>query len=183
MASDKLTQNKFLNDGEVQQLLKLCNKHKGKRDSIMLRFALFTGARQAEVLDVKKADFGRGCVTIRGIKGSNNRTAILSPEFFTEISKFMEAMKDGDSLFPITTRTFRHIWQQWSPNRNKSGHCLRHTFGVRLYNNCEDIHLVKTALGHCSIQNTMKYLEFVESQRQMVTAVQGMWEKGLDGAA
>jgi len=144
-----LDQNKFLTDQELDSLLNLCNRHSGQRDSIIIRFTLFTGARGCEALAVRKRD----------------------------LAGYARGMADDDRLFPIAVRTFRHIWNLYRPNHKKGAHCLRHTYGVRLYQNCENVFTVKSALGHVNIQNTMVYLDFVESQRKLKQAAKGMWKK------
>lgn len=177
-----LTENKFLTDQELDQLLATCEKHQG-RDSIILRFTLFTGARGCEVRKVRKLDLAKCAVAIHGAKGSNNRVVPLPAKFFKELSDYARDMGDDDLLFPVAERTLRWIWEQYRPNRKKGIHCLRHSFGVRLYLNCEDIHAVKTALGHKNIQNTMVYLDFIEGQRKLKRATNGMWKGRLDEVA
>lgn len=174
-----LTENKFLTDEELEQLLDLCGRYRGERNSILIRFILFTGARGCEVLAVTKADLGQDCVSIQGAKKSNNRVAPLPADFLNELKTYAGSMtnQDQDRLFPVAIRTLRHIWYQFRPNRNKGVHALRHTFGVRLYNNCKDIHVVKNALGHKSLTNTQIYLDFVEGQKAMKIASRGMWSQ------
>lgn len=178
-----LTDSKFLTDDELAHLLALCNRHQGERDSILIRLCLFSGARGAEVIQVRKRDIGKGCVTVTGAKGSNNRTVPLPPAFFVELEAYSASLKPDDRLFPIAARTWRHIFGQWRPNPKKGGHALRHTFGVRLYSQSRDIHLLKTALGHVSIRNSEIYLSFVEGREKLAKATAGMWEAKVDHAS
>lgn len=169
---NKITQSKFLTDEEFNRLMSKLVQHRGKRDSILLRLALFTGARSIELLRILRKDVTDGAVTIRGAKGSNDRTIPLNPEFFEELVGYASKLQPSDRLFSITERRFRKIWDKWRPVK-KGGHCLRHTFGVRLYRSCRDIHLVKNALGHVNIQNTMVYLDFVQGQEALGPAILG----------
>ncbi len=178
---EALTENKFLSDQELEQLLITCDKF-GGRDSIIIRFTLFTGARGCEVRKVRKQDLGKGTATIYGAKGSNNRMLPLPVKFFKELTEYCKNMNPDDFIFPVAERTLRHIWAQYRPNPKKGIHCLRHSFGIRMYNNCEDIHAVKTALGHVSIQNSIIYVDFIESQRKLKRIMNGMWRKKLDAA-
>lgn len=174
---NQLTASKFLSDAELAQLLKLCRKNLGSRDSIMIRFALFTGARGCEILQVRKSDLGEGgTVSLLGAKGSNNRTLPLPTDFFEELTNYCSDFTDEDHLFPVAIRTFRWIWSQWRPNQKLGLHSLRHTFGVKLYVNCTDIHAVKTALGHRNIDCTLVYLNYVEGLKVMKTAIRGMFD-------
>lgn len=166
---------KFLTDKEVESQLKILNKHKGERDSIMIRLALYTGARGIEVVNVAEFDLREGGVFIRGAKGSNNRLVPVPADFFRELIELASDLETGELLFPISTRQFRRIWDFWRVNPFKGAHCLRHTLGVRHYTNCTDIHATKTLLGHKNINNTMKYLDFVEGQRKLKTTMKGLF--------
>ena len=162
--STALTENKFLTEEELRQLLNTCERNKHERDSKLIRLAIFTGARSAELL------------MVMGMKGSNNRTIPLPGNFFKELVEFTKNLKPDDVIFPITTRMFRKIWDVYRPNPNKGLHSLRHTMGVKLYTKCRDIHVVKTLLGHVSISNTIIYLEFVESIETLRESLKGMWD-------
>lgn len=179
----KLTQNKFLTDEEIKLLKWQLKQEDNQTHVLMVEMAMFSGARSAEILEITKADVSHGCVTIRGKKGGNDRTVPLPPSFFQKLKKFIKSFDDGDRIFPYTTQMFRYIWKKLSPNKNKSLHCLRHTMGAKLYNNCEDIHAVKTLLGHKNIQNTMVYLDYVEGNKKLKQSIKGMWSNKLDSAA
>lgn len=175
-----MTENKFLTDVELKHLLELCEKHKDTRDSILLRFLLFTGARGVETRRVRKCDIGKKAVAIQGAKGSNDRVIALTPSFYKELQTYVANMDDNDFIFPVAERTLRHIWHQFRLNPKKGVHALRHTFGVRLCDNSGgNVHAVKSALGHRNIQNTMIYLDYVQGQKQLRKAMQGMWNGKL----
>jgi len=175
-----LTEKKFLSDDELKNLMKLLQRHKGERDSIMIRLALFTGARSVELLKIRKCDLGKNTVTIEfPAKGSNARTVPVPAEFFKEVAEYVKGKASDDVLFPITTRQYRRIWDGFRPARKPKGHALRHTLGVKLYNNKKNIHAVKTFLGHKNIKNTMVYLDFVEGVSTLREETKGMWNKPL----
>lgn len=175
-----LTEEKFLTDSELTHLLALLEKHKGTRDSILLRLLLFTGARGVEIRRVRKCHIGNKSVAIQGAKGSNDRVIALSPSFFKELQEYVVNMGDDDVIFPVAERTLRHIWHQFRLNPRKGVHALRHTFGVRLCDNSGgNVHAVKSALGHRNIQNTMVYLDYVQGQKQLRQAMKGMWNGKL----
>jgi integrase len=174
-----LTEKKFLTDKEREHLVSYCERHKGERDPIMFRLTLFSGGRCSEILALKVSDFdfGQHHVTLRGLKGSEDRTIPLSKPFSIEIKEFCDTLKlkGDDRLFPISTARFRQIWYDVRPNPNKSGHSLRHTAGTLLYINCRDIYTVKSFLGHRQIQNTIIYMNYVEGPRKLRSAMRGMW--------
>ena len=175
-----LTQNKFLSDKELDQLRMNLKNERNKVHVLMVELALFTGARSAEILEVKTEDFNGKTVVIYGKKNSNNRTIPLSPAFAEKLSKYVKGLEEGSLLFPVSTRQFRKVWKKLTPNNNKSLHCLRHTNGVKLYNNCESLHTVKTMLGHVAISSSMLYLDFIEGDRKLKKAISGMWCNKLD---
>jgi len=175
MSQKNMTEEKFLTDKEVEQVLATCKKYKGKRDSILIRLALYTGARGAEILELKKSSLGDCCVSISGKKHGNDRTVPLPKDFFEELTLFCQKQSENDCIFPICTKTFHRIWKQYSPNSNKTSHCLRHTNAVKLYKKSRDIHAVKYLLGHRSLGNTMIYLDFVEGIEKLRETMQGMW--------
>ena len=180
--TNHLTKNKFLSDSEVHLLVTCLETKKGERDSMLLRLALYTGARSCEVLAIRKSDLRDASVFVRGAKKSNDRIIHLCESFFNELGQFSLSMSDDELLFKIKTRRFRKIWDMYRPNRNLGLHALRHTFGVKMYNCCADIKAVKTLLGHRSINNTMKYLDFVESQKKLREFTELMWDKELEVA-
>lgn len=174
-----LTRKKFLTDDELESTMVLLHRHRGERDSILIRLSLFSGGRSCEVLAVKPEDLDANTVTLYGAKGSNDRTVPLPPDFFAELQAFVlaQGVRAGDRIFPFSTRHFRRIWDAWRPARKPKLHGLRHTGGVRLYKKSRNIHLVKTFLGQVNIKNTMIYLDFVEGTEELRAESEGMWDK------
>lgn len=177
------TQNKFLNDEEIRQLRNNLATEKNPFYVLVIEAALYTGARSAEILEITTCDINKGMVTIRGKKNSNDRTVPLPAAYFKKLQAHAKTCEAGSRIFNITTRTFRRIWNLVRPSVNKTLHSLRHTMGVKLYNNCEDIHAVKTMLGHKNVQNTMTYLDYVEGNKKLKTSIKGMWSNKLDQSA
>jgi len=174
-----ITESKFLSDKERDNLVKLLERHKGERDSIMFRLQLYTGARCSEILLLNTKSFSNGCVNVVATKKSNDRTIPLSKPFFEEILQYVKDFKVKDKLFKISSRQYRRLWDVYRPNKNKGTHTLRHTAGILLYINSDNIHIVKTFLGHKQLNNTMVYLEYVEGPRKLRTAMKGMWNNKI----
>jgi len=176
-AMDGLTEELFLNDKEVKELLRVLNKHKGERDSLMIRTALFTGARGAEIVQIKRQDLGDSAITIYGKKQGLNRTIPVPKDFFNELIDLHQKQPENDRIFNISTKTFRRAWEKYTPNPNKTSHALRHTCAVLFYRKFKDILLVKSILGHKSINCTLIYLSFVETQDRLASVVNDFWCK------
>lgn len=168
---------KFLTDKELESQLDLLNANRGNRDSILIRLALYTGARGVEILRITPADLREGSVFITAAKGSNNRLLPLPSDFFRELVVYVDSqgIESDKPIFPISTRHFRRIWDYWRVSPDKGAHCLRHTIGVRHYTNSTDIHATKTLMGHKNIQNTMRYLDYVEGQRKLKATMKGLF--------
>ncbi len=168
-----MNKDKFLNSAEVKHLEQVLmdNIKTSTRDCLLLLLALKTGARATEILNIKKTDLNthEKSILIYGIKNSNNREIPIQPKLFTVLLQYVNTVQ-GDFVFPISYERFVQIWHNFRPVQKKL-HSLRHTMGITLYERTKNIHLVKTALGHKSIQNTMCYLDFVESRQQLRKAM------------
>lgn len=178
-----LNPNKFLNDDELKVFLDKRKEAKGTRNGIIMAILIYTGARQCELAAIKKEHIYDGGIFIFGRKNSNNGLALVPPAFYKELIAYIKDMSDKVALFPYNTSTIRRIWYKFTPNHSKGLHCLRHTYGLRYYNNCKDIHGTKNGLRHKSIKNTMIYLDYVEGIKTQKKNIKGMWNKKLDVAA
>lgn len=183
--SNSITEKKILTDDERQRLDNLLYKHRGSlrnqdgRNVLMISLIEHTGARSAELLLLKPSDIGDKSVTITAVKNSNNRTIPLPIELYRDLLEYVKIheIKDNERLFPITTRQFRRVWDLFRPNKNKGLHSLRHSFGVALYRNCENVKSVQFALGHRQINNTEVYVSYVEGQKDLRQKMQGMFKR------
>jgi len=163
-----LSPDKFLTDEEHDHFIALLDKYTHPnlvhtqefRDVVILRFLLETGCRAQEALNVTAKDFDHtnSRVQIKGLKKSNDRLLPVSKDLFQNLL-LLTQKSGGTKPFPISYNHLRRIWLNWRPTEKKL-HCLRHSFALRLYRRFTDIKLVKLALGHRSISNTMIYLEF-----------------------
>jgi integrase len=176
-----LTAKKYLTDAERGEFLSLLDRHKGERDALMLTLMLYTGCRSCELLRLRPRDFHGERVSITAAKGSNDRDVWLPAAVIAQVNQYIQsaALRPDDLLFPITTRQFRRIWDQWRPNPNKGTHAIRHTVGGALYLNSKDLLAVKYVLGHKNIQNTMVYLD-IEINRGLRTKMRGMLKQKFE---
>ena len=184
MGQGVLTEAKFLNDEELKSLLALLEQSKTKpktkteyRDSLLLRLALRLSGRSCEILRLRPKDLGKDTVTLWGAKGSNSRTLPIPIELARELKEYSKSFSSENRIFPITTRHFRRIWDQYRPNASKGAHSLRHTGALKLYSNCRDLKAVQYMLGQKEIKNTMVYLDFVEGTQKLRSQMKGMWNR------
>lgn len=157
----ELNHAKFLSDEEQSALLKVLDVN--DRDGLFITLALKTGARMSELLNITAADVNERTQTvfISGLKGSNDREIPLEKSVLKALFARARGLPRDARVFPFCRQRVFQIWTMYRPNPNKGFHSLRHTFAVQLYKRFKDIMLVRTALGHRSLKNTMIYADFV----------------------
>jgi len=100
----ELTKEKYLLDEEQNLLINTLNKFKDIyfRDTTLCGLRSIQVVRASELLNLKTTDICRysQTISIKGIKGSNNRDIPLPPWLFKRIDELAGFSKTGD-LFPI----------------------------------------------------------------------------------
>lgn len=162
----QINKTKYLNEQELQHLMNILNKTIS-RDSLLLRLALATGARANELLAVSPNDLDdrNKTVFIRGLKNSNDREIPLENSLYNSL-KELASYSDSKPIFGIGYSRLVAIWDHYRP-ANKKFHSLRHTFAIELFKRTKDLNLVKTALGHRNIQNTMVYADYIYRTQEL----------------
>lgn len=162
----EITEAKFLSEKEQERLREAFSLKPDK--SLPLRLLLETGARGQELLNVvfDDVDFKGGSIFIRGLKGSRDRRIPLKPETLLLLKKRCQGLSGQDQIFAFSTRTLRRLWGDFRPC-SKGVHALRHTFALNVYEAHTDIILLKSALGHKNIKNTMVYADFIERMESL----------------
>lgn len=158
-----ITRDKYLLDSEVAELERICWADPC-RDSIMILLDLATGARANELLRIKSTSFVDGTVKIPASKGGDEREIPLPPKLYALCLK-LPTSSDG-RLFPIGYDRLHDVWQLYRPVK-KNFHSLRHTFAIKLYGKSKDLRLVQRALGHKSINTTLRYADVVDVQEKL----------------
>jgi len=158
-----LNKDSHLNASELKELTTLLSTRRD-RDALIVELLLFTGARQEEISQTIGSDINLAdkMIFIRGAKGSDSRELPLTDSLAKRLKSYLGENRIGsnDLLFPISTRRFRQIWQNFRLG-DKSLHKLRHTFAIELFKRHRDIRLVQFALGHRNINNTLVYSSYV----------------------
>lgn len=162
--SYQINKTKYLNPSELEHLKRIVCKD-NTRNGLMIRLALATGARAQELLNVKHSDLDTSnrTVFIRGLKNSNDREIPIDEQLFNEL---MQLPKTHETVFGISYPRLVVIWNFYKPT-DKKFHSLRHTFAIELFKRTRDLHLVKTALGHRNIMNTMVYADYIYQTEEL----------------
>lgn len=155
--SYQITSEDYISPPE-QALVRQAIKALPERYQVLIELALATGARESELLNIEPADLddSEQAVQIKGLKGSLDRLIPIEPALYTRL----KALAKSGKPFNVSAQRVRFVWGKIRPVK-KRFHCFRHTFAIDLYKRCRDVMLVKTALGHKSINNTMVYMQFV----------------------
>ena len=165
---------KFLT--EVEDLhLNILLKREMSRDTLMLTLLRRYGMRPGELLSLRPCDLNPSgkSMLIKGLKGSRSRELPLSDVMWDWL--YAESQKCPDPemrVFNICLRRLQGIWEWWRPVK-KPLRSLRHTFAVEMCIRTKDIHLVRNLLGHKNINNTLIYLDYVQSQDDFRKALVG----------
>ncbi len=180
----------YLNKGEVAHLFNHIGSvaSQGKRDEALLRLIYNTGARAQELvsLDVNHVRFSRPyLVHILG-KGRKERICPLWPETVNAIRKYIEERRlrvsDSTPLFVnakgqrLSRFGLRYLITRWIAVAAKSSptllgrkigpHTFRHTTAMHLLQSGVDLNMIRSWLGHSSIETTHGYVELDLEMKQ-----------------
>jgi len=155
---------KTLSFEDQKTLLKNLKNH--TRDIVI--FALNTGARKGEILNLKwnQVDLFNQTVTFIKTKNNRKRTIPLNQTVLSLLKKRFSRAQNEEYVFTnANTHTrFISIKKAYETARKKAGledlrfHDLRHTYGTRLADRSVPITTIKQLMGHADIQTTMRYV-------------------------
>lgn len=140
----------------------------------VINFLYQTGARRAELIDLKDADVDveEGWLKLHGkrdkervipfgkdLKETLNNYRIIRDKQIEKVDgEFFFLLKSGKKLYPQKVYNIVHEeMAQVCTQKKQSPHVLRHTFATQMLNNGADINAVKSLLGHASLAATQVY--------------------------
>ncbi len=199
-----LEREKYMNESEVRKLRKyledkaLADLAKGRTRNVrvwaVIDFALGTGARVAEISNVKIGDMNlqrnEPKVLIHG-KGGKQRLVYISQSLRKHLLEYLDWKKKSvdeptgkdDYLFlserggKFATRSLQSMFEtavKGAGLPRYSIHACRHSFGTYLYQKTKNLRMVQKQLGHASIATTQVYADV--PPEEMSNGVQGLWE-------
>ena len=139
----------------------------------VLVFALHTGMRRGEILNLRwtDVDFSRRLVRILKSKNGEKRSIPMTKTVY-ELLRNQNVRDISGRVFPVSARCLRQGYEKAIRKavlHNLTFHDLRHTFATRLVQNGVDLYKVKELLGHKTIAMTMRYSHhYPESLRSSV---------------
>ncbi|MGB9716422.1 MAG: tyrosine-type recombinase/integrase [Thermodesulfovibrionales bacterium] len=157
--------DRWLTFEEQESLLTACYDREWLKDIIL--FALNTGMRQREIMNLKWTDIDmlRKTATLQYTKNKEKRTVPLNHTIIELLKAKRKVVSMNGYVFTQNGEqlTKRTIQRQFSTAVNRAKitnfrfHDLRHTFATRLAQSGVDIYTIAKLLGHKDIRMTQRY--------------------------
>jgi integrase len=164
--------DRFLSYEEIDGFL----AHIPAHQQAMMQFALLTGLRKANVLNLKwsQVDLSHACVHISAdeAKGGRDLRLPLAPEAVELLAKLSRHTGSNYVFCKEDGRPYRDIHSGFRLAVSKAGlkdvtiHTLRHTVESHLVMNGVDLATVKELLGHRDIRTTLNYAYLAQDHKR-----------------
>ena len=169
---------RYLTDREEKRLF----KHLPDYLKPIVRFALITGLRKANILNIqrKQIDFIKNTIDVLDNKGNVYLVIPIADKHREELKQLCKGIDSDDYLFknPKTGFPYVDIKKAFNTAKEQAGiknfrfHDLRHTFATRLVMANVPIVTVMALMGHKKIETTMRYAHATDkSKRQAVNSI------------
>ena len=172
-----------LSQNQLERLLKVLDDWPNKIPTLIIRFALYSGKRKGEILNLQWSDIDlqNGFITLRETKSGPMQKAPLNKHCLEIIQSASSLKKDSPYVFPSRTGTryyYGGIDKTWRLIRKKADlgkfrfHDLRHTYASYLASSGKvDIYTLKELLGHSDIKMTMRYAHLINGALKKAACV------------
>ncbi len=180
MARDKKSNPRPIHFLTQEELSRLLQTIKSKRDHAIFLTAYRYGLRASEVGELQKTDLDlkQGRISINRLKGSLSGTYPIQPDLLKLLRSYLKVRADDVSPYlflsnrgdPIDRRTLWYLMQKYGsaagiPPPKQKFHALKHSIATHLLDAGADISFVKDWLGHANIQNTAIYARLSSTTR------------------
>ena len=181
------------NDEEIVKLLGAIRYDWFKR---IVRFAILTGLRRGEILNLTwgDVDSAGGTITIESsagyrVKGGKMRKIPLSSEALAVLAEISPGKK-GQKVFlndkgespteDRVTKKFKEVVRSARLSGDLHFHSLRHTFGTKAANSGVSSNVLKAVMGHANIKTTEGYMG--TDEQMMRSQIEKVKLPGSDGS-
>lgn len=162
------SRNRPVKSDELPRLLEAIGAEEDPHIRSALRLYLLTGLRKREILHARweNVDFGHKTLRLPDTKNGEPRRVPLT-DAALEVIRDLPRDAGNPYLFPSPVKEDApraDIFKPWSRIRKAAGcedlriHDLRHTVATMLADDGNAAQVIKSALGHQSLQTTMKYI-------------------------
>jgi integrase len=159
-----------LSKGNIESLLKTLETWPNPRAVMIVKFALYSGKRRGEILNMKwpDVDIQNALLSLPQTKANKKQTLPVNKRCM-DILMEAEKIRISDYVFSTRTGLFYHGFSNvWKNIRHRAGlegfrfHDLRHTYASYLASSGKvDIYTLKELLGHSTIEMTQRYAHLV----------------------
>jgi integrase len=170
LLTDTQKQERYLNDEETINLIKVLDTWTVRPVALLLKFTLFTGARVGEVMKANWTDIDfkeqTWYIPVENDKVKKGRIVPLNDTAVTILQEALLLKTEGqEEVFrSIQCKTrYKSVILSWYKIRAQAGifgvriHDLRHSYASHLVKNKVPVIEVSKLLGHSSIKTTMRY--------------------------
>lgn len=162
---------KWLTRSERARLLRVAEREKDMRNTVLVLTLLMSGLRASELVNLKHDDIiigeRKGSIVVRHGKGNKRRTVPIERDLRNWLGKYItEVHPTGEWLFPsqrgerLTYDGLHSLCRNIGEKAKIDGltpHMLRHTFGHELASRDVPLQVIASLMGHDSINTTMIY--------------------------
>ncbi len=178
----------------VQEIERLMNSIKSKRDLALIYVAYRHGLRvsEARFLQREDIDFDAEQIYTRRLKGSRSSWQTMDAETVKVLKGYLKTRKDVDPILfrskkggPLSRQQLDRLFKSYAtkarlPKEKKHFHVLKHSCATHLLELSEDIALVQKWLGHKEIKNTMVYADLIGlTVNNRVKALSGKFPRAI----
>jgi len=179
--------DRHLNQGEIDRLLKVCERDSNPHIYAMVMFALNTGCRLGEMLKVETGDIKNGYVMFHERKNGQVHRVPISPALQRVLDDYnetvwpmnFEKISDGrisKLFFQDKQGKAVSIQQTWKrvlkdallDDEKVVWHTLRHTTASLLLEQGYSLAVVAKILGHRSVSSSARYAHLEDQQMNVV---------------
>ncbi|MBM9514730.1 tyrosine-type recombinase/integrase [Desulfogranum marinum] len=172
--------NNILSHGEIDRLVSYLQKWNNRRAALAILFAIYTGRRKGEIIDLKwnNIDLERKTYTCEQTKNGSTLSFPLNAKALA-VTLEAESIRINNIVFPSSTghKYSAGLSLAWGRLRKRLGinirfHDLRHTYASLLASSGKvDIYTLKTLLGHKDIKLTERYSHLSDTRLRQSTEV------------
>jgi integrase len=166
---------RWLRPEEAARLLDSCRSSGNRALLDLVEFALFTGVRQSEALNLtwERVDRASGTVLLVDTKNGEPRTINLNANADAVLARRWSPEAQGYVFGSKNWNSYRSAWEaalRTARIENFRLHDLRHTFASWLVQKGRSLQEVKDLLGHKSLAMTLRYAHLAPERLRAAVA-------------
>lgn len=149
----------YLSGEQIKVLLSALEDARNKHVLLIVKICLATGARWGEAEMLRISQVRSGVIQFVQTKSSKARAVPITKALEEELQTHFRLHGDGERLFTTAWSAFREGVERSGLKlpEGQMTHVLRHSFASHFMMNGGNILVLQRALGHHSLQMTMRY--------------------------